>query len=40
MPMVCAKSLMIFFRCPMLVIRVQNPGIRSGLKEKKGAILL
>ena len=27
-------------RCPMLVIRVQNPGIRSGLMEKKGAILL
>ena len=28
------------FRCPMLVIRAESPGIRSGLMEKKGAILL
>ena len=44
MPMVTSSDAFaiewLIFSCPMLVMRGWSPGIRSGLKEKKGAIKL
>ena len=40
MPMGCDRSLLIFSDVPCLSFGPQSPGIRSGLKEKKAAILL
>ena len=39
MPIVCGK-LSLIFSVPCLSSGPQSPGIRSGLKEKKGAIIL
>ena len=35
MPMVCARSLIIFFRCPMLVIRAEKPRYPFGPEGKE-----
>jgi hypothetical protein len=40
MPMVCGRELLIFSAVLCLSSGPQSPGIRSGLMEKKGAILL